>query len=146
MKFFSIPCSPANMLFFCNGQRLGIISFTKKMFFVGGGVELSWHSIWSLQWEGMFWDMSFFSYDYGHGMKKKQPLISLFLCHCAATEHWKKNYITGAYYQLNAQAVLSWAEADESCKQQGATLVSITNPNEQAFISGERYPHTLIPL
>ncbi|XP_037131941.1 macrophage mannose receptor 1b isoform X2 [Syngnathus acus] len=56
-------------------------------------------------------------------------------CPSTSTEYWKKNHITGSYYQLNAQAVLTWAEADESCKQQGATLVSVTDTNEQAFIS-----------
>ncbi|XP_061834761.1 macrophage mannose receptor 1b isoform X1 [Nerophis lumbriciformis] len=56
-------------------------------------------------------------------------------CPTTSTEHWNKNHITGAYYQLNTQSVLSWAQADVSCKQQGANLVSITDTNEQAFIS-----------
>nr|XP_061795005.1 macrophage mannose receptor 1-like [Nerophis lumbriciformis] len=56
-------------------------------------------------------------------------------CPTTSTEYWKKNHITGSYYQLNFQSVLTWAQADESCKQQGASLVSITDPNEQAFIS-----------
>ncbi|XP_051266208.1 macrophage mannose receptor 1 [Dicentrarchus labrax] len=56
-------------------------------------------------------------------------------CPTSSTEHWPKNLITGAYYQLNTQSVLTWSQADASCKQQAASLVSIIDPNEQAYIS-----------
>ncbi|KAM3604133.1 uncharacterized protein V6R79_006931 [Siganus canaliculatus] len=56
-------------------------------------------------------------------------------CPTTSTDHWNKNLVTGAYYQLNTQSVLTWAQADVSCKQQGAALLSISDPNEQGFIS-----------
>ncbi|CAG5896528.1 unnamed protein product [Menidia menidia] len=56
-------------------------------------------------------------------------------CPSSSTEHWSKNFVTGAYYQLNPQSVLTWAQADTSCRQQAASLVSIIDPNEQAVIS-----------
>uniref|UniRef100_UPI003AB09028 macrophage mannose receptor 1-like n=1 Tax=Centroberyx gerrardi TaxID=166262 RepID=UPI003AB09028 len=51
------------------------------------------------------------------------------------TEHWKKNIVTGAYYQINTQSALSWPQAQTSCKQQGASLLSVTDPNEQAYFT-----------
>ncbi|XP_041848819.1 macrophage mannose receptor 1-like isoform X2 [Melanotaenia boesemani] len=56
-------------------------------------------------------------------------------CPTSSTDHWTKNFATGAYYQVNMQSALTWTQADISCKQQAATLVSITDPHEQAFIS-----------
>ncbi|XP_019969273.2 macrophage mannose receptor 1b [Paralichthys olivaceus] len=56
-------------------------------------------------------------------------------CPTISTDHWPKNLISGSYYQLNTQAALTWPQAEVSCKQQGAALVSVTDPNEQAFIS-----------
>uniref|UniRef100_A0A669D8Q0 Mannose receptor, C type 1b n=2 Tax=Oreochromis niloticus TaxID=8128 RepID=A0A669D8Q0_ORENI len=56
-------------------------------------------------------------------------------CPTTSTEYWKKNLITGAYYQLNIQSSLTWGQADTSCKQQAASLVSIVEPSEQALIS-----------
>ncbi|XP_029309190.1 macrophage mannose receptor 1-like [Cottoperca gobio] len=56
-------------------------------------------------------------------------------CPTTSTDHWMKNLATGAYYQLNTQSVLTWAQAEASCKQQGSSLLSITDPNEQAFVS-----------
>lgn len=64
----------------------------------------------------------------------------LFFCQCTATDNWTKNSATGAYYQLNLQSALTWGQAQTSCKQQAASLVSILDPNEQAFISGEVPP------
>ncbi|KAG7268268.1 hypothetical protein CRUP_036252 [Coryphaenoides rupestris] len=55
-------------------------------------------------------------------------------CPSTNTQTWKKNIITGALYQINVQSALSWDQAYASCKQQGTSLVSITDPNEQAFI------------
>ncbi|XP_038573589.1 macrophage mannose receptor 1b [Micropterus salmoides] len=56
-------------------------------------------------------------------------------CPTTSTEHWEKNQVTGAYYQINTQSALTWAQAEVSCKQQGAYLVSVSDPNEQAYIS-----------
>uniref|UniRef100_A0A4W6EZB1 Mannose receptor, C type 1b n=1 Tax=Lates calcarifer TaxID=8187 RepID=A0A4W6EZB1_LATCA len=56
-------------------------------------------------------------------------------CPSTSTDHWVKNLVTGAYYQLNTQAALTWPQADASCKQQGASLVSVTDPHQQAFMS-----------
>ncbi|KAG8014276.1 Macrophage mannose receptor 1 [Nibea albiflora] len=51
-----------------------------------------------------------------------------------AKDGWNKHPTTGAYYQLNTQSAVTWSQADTSCKQQGASLLSITDPHEQAFI------------
>ncbi|XP_030606959.1 macrophage mannose receptor 1-like isoform X2 [Archocentrus centrarchus] len=56
-------------------------------------------------------------------------------CPTTSTDTWAKNRATGAYYQINIQSALTWAQAHTSCKQQAASLVSILDPNEQAFIS-----------
>uniref|UniRef100_A0A1A8MEC8 Macrophage mannose receptor 1-like n=2 Tax=Nothobranchius pienaari TaxID=704102 RepID=A0A1A8MEC8_9TELE len=56
-------------------------------------------------------------------------------CPTTSTDHWKKNVITGVYYQVNTQSALTWAQADKSCKQQAASLVSITDPTDKAFIT-----------
>uniref|UniRef100_A0A8C3ALJ6 Mannose receptor, C type 1b n=1 Tax=Cyclopterus lumpus TaxID=8103 RepID=A0A8C3ALJ6_CYCLU len=58
-------------------------------------------------------------------------------CPTSSTEHWAKNTVTGAYYQVNTQSVLTWAQAEASCKQQGASLLSVTDPHQQAFASGK---------
>lgn len=72
-------------------------------------------------------------------------LINFFFCQNTATDHWRKNLITGAYYQLNIQSSLTWGQADTSCKQQAASLVSIVEPSEQALISGEVPPGGYLP-
>ncbi|KAI3374792.1 hypothetical protein L3Q82_021350, partial [Scortum barcoo] len=56
-------------------------------------------------------------------------------CPTTSTEHWAKNIVSGSYYQLNTQSALTWAQAEVSCKQQGASLLSVVDPNEQAVIS-----------
>uniref|UniRef100_A0A3B4UJN7 Mannose receptor, C type 1b n=1 Tax=Seriola dumerili TaxID=41447 RepID=A0A3B4UJN7_SERDU len=58
-------------------------------------------------------------------------------CPTTSRDHWMKNLVTGANYQLNPQALLTWPQAQASCKQQGASLVSITDPHERAYISGK---------
>lgn len=62
------------------------------------------------------------------------------LCLWAATDKWIKNLATGAYYQLNVQSVLTWFQAEKSCKQQGASLLSVSDPHQQAFVSGRIPP------
>ncbi|XP_018531719.1 macrophage mannose receptor 1 isoform X2 [Lates calcarifer] len=56
-------------------------------------------------------------------------------CPTNSKEHWKKHITTGVYYQLNIQSALTWTEAEASCKQQSASLLSITDPHEQAYVS-----------
>uniref|UniRef100_A0AAQ6IFY1 Mannose receptor, C type 1b n=1 Tax=Anabas testudineus TaxID=64144 RepID=A0AAQ6IFY1_ANATE len=56
-------------------------------------------------------------------------------CPTSSREHWARNLVTGAYYQLNTQSALTWSQAEKSCKQQGASLVSINDPNDQGYIS-----------
>ncbi|CAJ1072734.1 macrophage mannose receptor 1-like [Xyrichtys novacula] len=57
--------------------------------------------------------------------------------HCPVTskEHWNVHPTTGAYYQLNTQSALTWAQAETSCRQQGASLLSITDPHQQAYVT-----------
>ncbi|KAM9349892.1 macrophage mannose receptor 1-like [Symphorus nematophorus] len=55
-------------------------------------------------------------------------------CPVTSKEGWDIHPTTGAYYQLNAQSALTWSQAETSCKQQGASLLSITDPHEQAYI------------
>lgn len=64
----------------------------------------------------------------------------LLFCDYTATEHWTPNVVTGAYYQVNMQSALTWSQADTSCKQQAASLVSIVDPAEKAFITGKVPP------
>ncbi|KAM7400359.1 hypothetical protein PAMA_004852 [Pampus argenteus] len=56
-------------------------------------------------------------------------------CPTNSKEHWDKNPITGAYYQFNTQAALTWPQAEASCKQQAASLLSITDPHEHAYVT-----------
>lgn len=54
-----------------------------------------------------------------------------------AKEGWTIHPTTGAYYQLNTQSALMWSQAEASCKQQGASLLSITDPHQQAYVTGK---------
>ncbi|XP_039999154.1 macrophage mannose receptor 1-like [Xiphias gladius] len=56
-------------------------------------------------------------------------------CPTMSSDNWTKNPVTKAYYQLNTQSALTWPQAEASCQQQGASLVSITDPHEQAFLA-----------
>ncbi|KAM8728446.1 macrophage mannose receptor 1-like [Acanthopagrus schlegelii] len=56
-------------------------------------------------------------------------------CPTTSREHWTKHITTGAYYQLNTQSALTWSQAETSCKQQGASLLSITDPHQQAYVT-----------
>ncbi|XP_035491562.2 macrophage mannose receptor 1 isoform X1 [Scophthalmus maximus] len=55
-------------------------------------------------------------------------------CPITTKEDWNTHPLTGAYYQLNTQSALTWSQAETSCKQQGASLLSITDPHEQAYV------------
>uniref|UniRef100_A0A3P9IWG7 Mannose receptor, C type 1b n=1 Tax=Oryzias latipes TaxID=8090 RepID=A0A3P9IWG7_ORYLA len=54
---------------------------------------------------------------------------------CPTNCNWIKHPKTGAYYQLNSDAALTWAEAESSCKQQTATLLSLTDPHQEAYVT-----------
>lgn len=53
-----------------------------------------------------------------------------------AKEGWNRHPTTGAYYQLNTESALTWPQAEVSCKQQGASLLSVTDPHQQAYVTG----------
>ncbi|XP_072544235.1 macrophage mannose receptor 1-like [Salminus brasiliensis] len=58
-------------------------------------------------------------------------------CPCPkVNEFWRKNPLTGVYYQVNEDSALTWYQARKSCQQQGGDLLSITELHEQTFISG----------
>nr|XP_020447208.1 macrophage mannose receptor 1-like [Monopterus albus] len=61
-------------------------------------------------------------------------------CPTASRAGWNLHPITGVYYQLNTQSALTWPQAELSCKQQGASLLSITDPHEQAYVTGKVDP------
>ncbi|XP_014899453.1 macrophage mannose receptor 1-like isoform X2 [Poecilia latipinna] len=50
-------------------------------------------------------------------------------------ESWIKHPTSGALYQLNTESALTWSEAETSCKQQSASLLTITDPQEKAYIT-----------
>lgn len=50
---------------------------------------------------------------------------------------WDKDHLTNSCYQFNFQSTLSWREAWNSCEQQGANLLSITEIHEQTYINGD---------
>ncbi|KAM4552771.1 macrophage mannose receptor 1-like [Odontesthes bonariensis] len=56
-------------------------------------------------------------------------------CPTNTKTNWIKHPTTGANYQLNTLSALTWLEADASCKQQSASLLSISDPHEQAYIT-----------
>lgn len=72
-------------------------------------------------------------------------VIGVFLCLCwvliptgnDCETFWDKDHLTNSCYQFNFQSTLSWQEAWNSCEQQGANLLSITEIHEQTYINGE---------
>uniref|UniRef100_UPI00359023F9 macrophage mannose receptor 1-like isoform X2 n=1 Tax=Myxine glutinosa TaxID=7769 RepID=UPI00359023F9 len=52
------------------------------------------------------------------------------------SDFWKHNPKTGVCYQFNNGAQLGWYEASQSCKQQGAELISFADNCEHEYISG----------
>ncbi|XP_051555702.1 macrophage mannose receptor 1b [Myxocyprinus asiaticus] len=57
-------------------------------------------------------------------------------CPTRDNKFWAKNPLTNIYYQLNAKSALTWHQARKSCQQQGAELLSVSEPHEHTFISG----------
>lgn len=68
---------------------------------------------------------------------RKRLHIENMYINLTAKEDWNTHPLTGAYYQLNTQSALTWSQAETSCKQQGASLLSITDPHEQAYVQGK---------
>ncbi|XP_074544941.1 macrophage mannose receptor 1-like [Halichoeres trimaculatus] len=56
-------------------------------------------------------------------------------CPVTSKADWNVHPITGAYYQLNILSALTWSQAETSCRQQGASLLSFTDPHEQAYVT-----------
>ncbi|XP_033021840.1 macrophage mannose receptor 1-like [Lacerta agilis] len=49
---------------------------------------------------------------------------------------WTRNHWTGDLYQINSYSALTWFQASKSCQQQNAELLSITDLQEQAYLTG----------
>nr|XP_034985129.1 macrophage mannose receptor 1-like isoform X2 [Zootoca vivipara] len=49
---------------------------------------------------------------------------------------WTRNQWTGDLYQINYLSVLTWYQARKSCQQQNAELLTITDIQEQAYLTG----------
>ncbi|NXD11875.1 MRC1 protein, partial [Nothocercus nigrocapillus] len=47
---------------------------------------------------------------------------------------WTKDASTGVHYQINLESTLTWHQARNSCQQQNAELLSITERKEQTYI------------
>ncbi|XP_054027215.1 macrophage mannose receptor 1 [Dryobates pubescens] len=47
---------------------------------------------------------------------------------------WSTDPLTGAHYQVNHQAALTWHQARQSCQQQEAELLSVTELQEQQYL------------
>lgn len=52
-------------------------------------------------------------------------------------DFWKTNPLTGTYYQINSNSLLTWHQAKQSCRQQNAELLSVTNLHEEMFLLGK---------
>ncbi|CAM4591548.1 unnamed protein product [Leuciscus chuanchicus] len=50
---------------------------------------------------------------------------------------WSKHPLTNVYYQVNDKSALTWYQARKSCQQQGAELLSVSEPHEHTFIAGK---------
>lgn len=51
-------------------------------------------------------------------------------------EFWDDGQFGKYCYQFNFQSSLTWIQARDACRQQGADLLSITSPKEQGWIAG----------
>uniref|UniRef100_A0A8C2AUZ0 Mannose receptor, C type 1b n=1 Tax=Cyprinus carpio TaxID=7962 RepID=A0A8C2AUZ0_CYPCA len=49
---------------------------------------------------------------------------------------WVKHPLTNVYYQVNSRSALTWYQARKSCQQQGAELLSVSEPHEHTFVAG----------
>uniref|UniRef100_A0A671L2P7 Macrophage mannose receptor 1-like n=1 Tax=Sinocyclocheilus anshuiensis TaxID=1608454 RepID=A0A671L2P7_9TELE len=56
---------------------------------------------------------------------------------------WAKHPLTNVYYQVNSGSALTWYQARKSCQQQGAELLSVSEPHEHTFVAGTTTQNTL---
>lgn len=68
------------------------------------------------------------------------------MCVLTAKEDWTVHPTTGAYYQLNTRSAVTQPQAEASCKQQGASLLSITDPHQQAYVTGQMTRYYILNL
>uniref|UniRef100_A0A8B9BIN9 Macrophage mannose receptor 1 n=1 Tax=Anser brachyrhynchus TaxID=132585 RepID=A0A8B9BIN9_9AVES len=47
---------------------------------------------------------------------------------------WSIDPLTGTYYQINFQSALTWHQARQSCQQQNAEMLSVTEIHEQMYL------------
>ncbi|XP_067309694.1 macrophage mannose receptor 1-like [Pseudorasbora parva] len=57
-------------------------------------------------------------------------------CPTQETAFWSKHPLTNVFYQVNDRSALTWYQARKSCQQQGAELLSVSEPHEHTFIAG----------
>lgn len=66
-----------------------------------------------------------------------EKMLLIFMGSYVFTDNfWSKNPLTNVYYQLNDKSALTWHQARKSCQQQGAELLSVSEPHEHTFVSG----------
>ncbi|NXP80077.1 MRC1 protein, partial [Ramphastos sulfuratus] len=49
---------------------------------------------------------------------------------------WAADPVTNAHYQINSESALTWHQARQSCQQQGAELLSVTDIHQQLHLEG----------
>lgn len=66
--------------------------------------------------------------------------IKLFFSHTGSDNDrfWSTDPLTGTFYQINFQSALTWHQARQSCEQQDAELLSVTEIHEQTYLRGEQ--------
>nr|XP_055059903.1 macrophage mannose receptor 1-like isoform X2 [Misgurnus anguillicaudatus] len=52
------------------------------------------------------------------------------------SDMWMKNPLTNVYYRVNDKSALTWHQANKSCQQQGAELLSVSELYEYIFVLG----------
>uniref|UniRef100_A0A803YDR7 C-type lectin domain-containing protein n=1 Tax=Meleagris gallopavo TaxID=9103 RepID=A0A803YDR7_MELGA len=62
--------------------------------------------------------------------------IKLFFSHTGSDNDrfWSTDPLTGTFYQINFQSALTWHQARQSCEQQDAELLSVTEIHEQTYL------------
>uniref|UniRef100_A0A8C1RRC0 Mannose receptor, C type 1b n=1 Tax=Cyprinus carpio TaxID=7962 RepID=A0A8C1RRC0_CYPCA len=64
-------------------------------------------------------------------------------CPTPDNAYWAKHPLTNVYYQVNSGSALTWYQARKSCQQQGAELLSVSEPHEHTFVAGTTTQNTL---
>ncbi|XP_053569949.1 macrophage mannose receptor 1 isoform X2 [Bombina bombina] len=79
--------------------------------------------------DGKYWCAT--SADYG-----KDQLYGFCPSTSTKDNSWIEDPLTGVFYQINANAAITWHQALKSCKQQDSNLLSITEVHEQTYLTG----------